>query len=1009
MTLPLINPMVSPIVVGRDHILASLSAAVDEMTAGRGRSVLIAGEAGIGKTRLVAESIAIAERHRALIVTGQCFQPDYAVPFAPFTDLLLSFARRSPEIAHSALSNVAPDLVGFMPEIASAVPNVIAAPSLGRESDRRRLAAALKRFIVDLAQRQPLLIVLEDIHWSDEASLEIILQLTRLSTSGMPVLLIATYRDNEINEQLATVLRAINRERLTTEIALSPLTDQEVDTMVAAIGDRYGRLAEGTRAALKDVAEGNPFAVEELLRAAYLNREQHRDLSPSTTIPLPRGVAEAVRHRVELLREETRQTLVVAAVAGRRFDFALLEAVVGCDESELLGQIKELIAAQLVIEAAADQFVFRHALTREAIYSDLLTRERRVIHRRIATALQARHRDDHDHDVVDLAHHWYLAEQWDEAYRASRLAGERATALYEPKLAIEHLSRALEAARHLQHAAAPSIYRLRGDALATLGQHAEANADYELAQANARANGDQAEERETLLALGALWASHDYERSGNHYRAALELARQSNDPIAIGRSLNRIGNWSANIGKPIDAIAYHDEALRLFEEQADRREIANTLDLIGMTHYLGADMTSSATALRRAEDLSRELGNRQTLVTTLSMLPLTRTGVMSRTTFAAAVNVGEAHDRVNEALTIARQIEWRPGEVFALATGTIVNTNRYPGAAIGFAHEASRIAEEIGHRQWIAYSSSIQGCVYGAMLNRDEAIRYLDIALDHAQATGSRFWVPTISAELALTWLDLGDLHRAERLLNQAALLDGAMTTFGEREVWYARAILALVKDNPKRALQIVDRLLETAVKPSTATIEHEFPPYLALARGQILAALDRLDEAMGTLRSAVTAAEARSNLPLHWKSLAELAAVARKLGQRDEAGLSLHTAWSTIDTFAAEIRDEDDRATFLRTVVTMIPRARPLTARRVVQQAFSGLTERERAVAAAVGSGGSNREIAAQLFMSERTAATHVSNILSKLDLKSRAQIAVWAKEHGLVDHTRPEDGHDH
>jgi DNA-binding CsgD family transcriptional regulator len=994
-TLPLINPMVSPIIVGRDHVLSSLTAAVDDVIAGRGWTVLLAGEAGLGKSRLVAETVAIAEQRGALVLTGQSFQPDYALPYAPFVDLLLSFARRSPDIATWPLTTVAPDLIAHMPELLTAIPGVVAAPSLGVEGDKRRLVAALKRLVTDLAERQPVLIVLEDIHWSDEASLETFLQLTRLSASGVPILLIATFRDNEVGEQLASVLSVLNRERMTTEITLSPLTHADVDSMVAAIGDRYGRLAEGTRATLRQLAEGNPFAVEELLRSAYLTREQQGDLTPETTIPLPRGVAESVRRRVELLSDDTRQTLVVAAVAGRRFDFALLEAVVGCDEFELLGQIKELIAAQLVVEASADQFVFRHALTREAIYSDLLTRERRAIHRKIATALQSLQRDDHDHAITNLAHHWYFAEQWDEAYRTSRLAGERALALYEPRLAVEHLTRALEATRHLRHDAPPTIYRLRGDAYATLGQHDAANADYELARANARANGDQGEEREALLALGALWASHDYERTGAYFRAALDLARQSDDPIALGRSLNRVGNWYANVAQPHEAISYHEEALSLFEQHDDRPDVARTLDLIGMAHYLGADMAASAAAFRRAIALSREVTDPQTLVGSLTMLPLTGGGASDHTIITTNEDVGRARYLIDEAVTIAQQIEWRAGEVFALNSGTILLTHQYPGAAMAMIEQATQIAEEIGHRQWLAYAASARGFLRAAMLDRNEAIRQFEIALDHAEAIGSRFWIPLISAELGLNVLETGDLHRVERVLNKAIAPNASMQTFGERQVWFARAALTLTQKNPARALQIADQLVESAIG-RTADSDARLP-HISQLRGRALAALGRHDEAMSALRAARAGAEARSILPLIWKIQAEIAAVARKQGHREEADQALIAAWSTIETFAAEITNDDDRATFLRNAVATVPRARRLTARRVARQAFGGLTERERAVATAVVSGGSNKEIAAQLFMSERTAATHISNILSKLDLKSRAQIAVWAKEHGL------------
>jgi predicted ATPase len=167
---------------------------------------------------------------------------------------------------------------------------------------------------------------------------------------------------------------------------------------------------------------------------------------------VPRSVQDAVKQRADRLSVAAKQAMTLAAVAGRRFDFTLLQQVLHCDEDQLLPLMKELIAAQLVVEESADQFAFRHALIRQAIYSELLARERRSLHATIAQALESLSaspslREAH---LSDMAYHCYEAGAWARALEYEQRAGERALALYAPRAAIEHLTHAVEAAHHLQ-------------------------------------------------------------------------------------------------------------------------------------------------------------------------------------------------------------------------------------------------------------------------------------------------------------------------------------------------------------------------------------------------------------------------------------------------------------------------------------------------------------------------------------------------------------------------------
>jgi predicted ATPase len=206
---------------------------------------------------------------------------------------------------------------------------------------------------------------------------------------------------------------------------------------------------------------------------------------------IPRSVQDAVQQRADQLSQDARRVLILAAVAGRRFDFALLQALTKHDEDQLLKLIKELMAAQLVVEESEEEFAFRHALTRQAIYADLLVRERKTLHRTVAETMERLYSPTLDAHLADLAAHFYEAGAWEKALEYGQRAGEQAQALYAPQAATLHFTRALDAASHVSLTPPESLYRARGLAYETLGEFERARADHETALQMAHLAGDR--------------------------------------------------------------------------------------------------------------------------------------------------------------------------------------------------------------------------------------------------------------------------------------------------------------------------------------------------------------------------------------------------------------------------------------------------------------------------------------------------------------------------------------
>src|SRR5258708_24721066 len=317
--------------------------------------------------------------------------------------------------------------------------------------------------------------------------------------------------------------------------------------------------------ALYTLTEGNPFFVEETLSAMiaagnifYAQGYWNRRSLPAARIP--QSVQDAVQQRTQHLGEAAKQVLILAVVAGRHFDFALLQQLTQYDEHHLLLVMKELVAAQLVVEESADQFAFRHALTRQAIYSQLLTRARRMLHRTIAETMAQQPPVTPDLHLEDLAYHFYPERDWQKAVDDAQRAGERALGLYAHRAAIDYFTWALEAADHLSLPPStqspgprPALYRARGQAYETLGEFDQAQHDYTHALDAARKMNKRAAEWQSAIDLGFLWAGRDYAQAETWFRQALTLSQALDDPVLPPRSLNRIGNWHLNVEQPHEA------------------------------------------------------------------------------------------------------------------------------------------------------------------------------------------------------------------------------------------------------------------------------------------------------------------------------------------------------------------------------------------------------------------------------------------------------------------------
>jgi DNA-binding NarL/FixJ family response regulator len=998
---PLNQPVVCPVLIGRTPHAAALGQLFQLAKSGSGRTVLIAGEAGVGKTRLVAEARAYAADQGFYVFQGACFQTDSASPYAPLLDLLRTrFAGQPLAAITAALGPAAPLLCPLLPDLVSLSSDRSPLQPHNLAQEKHQLIAAFTQSFMRQTAEHPVLVIVEDLHWSDDSSLECLYHLAR-SCRQHPLVMLLTYRNDDVPPRLRHWLAQLDRERLAQELTLTCLSRSEVDAMLRAIFVLSRPVRVEFLDAIYALTEGNPFFIEEVLTSLIASgdifyRDGGWDRKPLGELRIPRSVQDAVAQRAARLSEEARELLRLAAVVGRRFDFAFLQALTQHDEAHLLALLKELVASGLVVEKTADQFAFRHALTREAISADLLARERRALHQVIAETMERHYAAALGAWLPDLAHHSYQAGRWEQALAYTRAAGERAMALYAPRAAIEQFTHALEAAQHLGRAAPLAVLRLRGQAYEWVGDFDAARQDYEATLAQARAAHDRQSEWQTLLDLGLLWAGRDYLRSRDYYQRVLELARTLDQPALLAHSLNRLGNWYTNADQPQDGQQHHQQALAIFDALGERHGRAATLDLLAIAACVGGNLVQMVVYYRQAVELFEELDERRSLVSCLATLAAGG-GILHSSTVVPAMASPMAVREGERALMIAHEIGRREGEAYAQTVlGSHLGTQGAYGRALLVVQNALAIAQEIEHRAWIAQAHQTLGALYLDLLALEAAQQHLEHALALAQELSSTYRLRVVTGALAAAYIAANQLARAETALGAVLGRDTPAETLGQRQCWLAMAELALARNHPDQALTIADRLIATALDTDSAG--QAATPRLALLRGEALAALRRVVEAEEALEAARAGTLRHGARPLLWRVHVALGRLYRTQDRQGDAERAFRDASTVIEELAAGIPDDTIRETFRRAATAQLPQP-PHASSHVPSQAFGNLSAREREVAALIAQGKTNREIAEALVVSKRTVETHVGSILAKLGFTTRAQIIAWALAEGMAN----------
>jgi ATP/maltotriose-dependent transcriptional regulator MalT len=984
----------APQLIGRQPELAELAEHLARARSGAGQLVLLSGEAGVGKSRLLREfAQSLAGDPAVSCFTGYCYDEQPAAPYGPFAELLARLGQAD-----------APALAGLRALLAEQARPGDVEGLADPQAERRRLFHAIYQALRPADGRAHVLI-LEDLHWSDQASHDLLLFLAR-AVEDDRVLIVGTFRADEIHRlhPLAALIARLTRDRRLHELRLDPLNRAELAELLAVTMGAEPPAA--LIAALYERTEGNPFFAEEVL-GAMLAEGGFDAADPARTLGLgglPISIKDSILRRVAALDDATAAVARAAAVVGRRFDFELLLRLTGLGEAALLRCLAALVERQLIVEEpgdSEDRYRFRHELIRQALYEEMLRRERRIRHLEVLRALEElQGPDGPGDDAVDqLAYHALSARALPEAARYSLRAGERASRVHAYREALGHFEAALEAGEQAasldEHERADLLARM-GTAAYLIGDLRRAAAFWGEALPLYERLGARRRAADVLRWLGrCAWDGGDKEGAFARTRAALALLEGEEPCRELAMACSALSHlyMFETLKRPdaaADCIAWGRKALAMGETIGDDGVITHALNNIGVALSESGQTEEGLGYLRRS-------------------LALALAADLPADAVRASINLcGQLPgNRRHEALAIARE-----GYAYAARLGHIRGSGKLLTAICRLALELGAWDEmETLLREALRPGSPFAqeerpklqfflACLFVERGRYGDARDILEALLP--QAADDRDGLVNILELRVFAHHELGEQERALALADQLreqllAAAAGDLACLGLRAFnLVANVEVYLAAGRRADAEAIVATL--SAVGERHAQHEHVLAIVCEL-RGIVLMP-QRPAEAAAEFARAIALNEASGGVPNMARARRRRAEALLLLGgaeRRAEARAELGAARAAAERLQmlSELTQIAALEQRLAPQAVPAPQAPPPAPQ---PRPIEGLTPRELEVLTLITRGLSNRAIAEALVISEKTAEVHVRNILGKLGFSSRTQAATFAVERGLA-----------
>ena len=877
--------------VGREAESSALKIAHERLQAGVGGIVTLVGEAGLGKSRLVAELRKSSSPSSIRWIEGRCLSYGTSIAYLLWLDVLRALLKVSVETSaddirdalQGQVRNLCPervdDVYPYLARLMSLPLDPEVEATLGRlegEVLKNRTFYAFEHLIECAAEGLPLVLVNEDLHWADPTSIELLERLLTL-TDRIGLLFICVFRpESEHGSWRIRETAARTYRHRHTDVWLRPLTTSDGETLVGNLLQGTGMPRKFTERILS-FAEGNPFYMEEVVRSlidqgviAYASASGTWQVKTDINqVTLPDTLQGVLIARIDRLQDETKRVLQLASVIGRIFLRRVLASItperLELDEHLLILQRQEMIRERVRLPEL--EYIFKHNLTQEAAYKGLLRKDRRAYHHMVAEALERLFPIRIEEQVELLAHHWERAGVYDKAVDYLIQAGDRARGNYACSEALQHYTLGLELAEKasLPDDTLAAIYEQRGRAYASIANMSAARED--------------------------LQSALQWSRRTRHKRKEAEILLDLIDPLLTGHELDK-------------ALECAQTAYDIAATLRDSHLITRSTSAIGAALCVRGDLSEAHEYLQAGLEAARAHGTEDILAETLFYCTLER-GWMGD--FRDALAMGD------DALAISEEIH-NPSMVvraYLFSALSHCGLGEYE-AGLEFLAQAEELADKTALTTRPAELLNSKGWIYQEIFDLERSVRLNQLGVEVSRRQGEIESEANALVNLGVDHLWLGDPERAEQYFGEAtSLLEKQFGGFRWR--WKTRLLAAwgelyLNRGDAVCALGYAEQCLQLA--KSTSARKNMVKGWKL--KGEALVALDRVEEAVSYLEKAISMADEIGNPPLAWKSRYALAHVLQQLGRDGQSRQLYKQAAAAVEQTASSLSDPAMRETFL-------------------------------------------------------------------------------------------------
>lgn len=923
--------------IGRDRHFAILLSTVRSLQEGSGNIVALIGEAGLGKSRLVAElrhAVATDPGINVRWLEGRSLSYENTTPYAPFINLFNQyFGLRPGQDEQEQLTRIQDGLEKYFPgrsaEIAPFFAAMLGVPVGGEAAERIKyllppmlrgqVFAHVAGLVEQIAASQPLLLVLDDLHWCDPTSLDLLLSFLPL-TDRVPLMVITAFRPRR-QEPAWSFHETAGRDypHRYQAMELEALDQDQSRQLVASLLE-IEDLPEKVRALILEKSEGNPFFVEEIIRSLLdqglvVRQDGHwRATQEIAAISIPDTLVGVITARLDRLDERHRQTLQAASVLGREFSTAVLADLTGEPEA-VERALPELQRRELLVERSRlpqRTYAFKHVLTQEAAYSSILLSNRRELHHRAAESLIARQPDQ----AAEIARHFLEARQPGLALPHLVAAGEQAAGAYATAEAIDFFNKAVELRSFAEE---PDLVRQAyeglGGALTFTNRYPEAQQTYEAMLALAESRDDIPMQVSALNKLGSLFALvlGQFQEAEQVLIRSEELIRKHAENSSFPElALVRCQLCTAQADFE-NVVRYMSEVVQIGEEAGDREHVVTGLEHVSTSL---AYMTRYDEALEKGLlglEVAREMGNREheaALLTSAIPFAHIRNG-----DFAAA----------RQALMAGVEIATRIGASFPLVDGSwlLAEISRLEGDyAQALEHGKRSVEAALPLEDFVPFQVvvplSVLGSIYLEISPKfsdkvsevhRHALRLLESPV--GAIAGGIAW-----ADLGFCAMTLGDFEIAEDSIQKGLNYPTIFSLMERPRLLAGAALLALNKGDPLEARRLIDEARYYAEERNMKHVR----PLISLIAGKVYRALGDVEKSLQQFEAAETEALTMNMRPIVWQARAVAAELLEASGQHAAAAARREASRAVVEEIASLFRDPDLRAAYLDNVLEKIP-----------------------------------------------------------------------------------------